>query len=253
MYGVFDHGLKPLPSIDPFKTISDIYKERSDLQQSYSKNNNIDYPNIINWASKQGFMEYDIVNRNKPLYDLLNFYYSDEEIQNKFPNIEDKSQLSSLVKYTAENGVTQELDIHHRYFMKYNYAVQTEGSNDVCASTKFTSYQAVTELKKVFCKRYDLLLAFPSVYQQDHLGQLFQWADTFGYKEEKNLSEHEPFYLMMRVYYSDEELQNKFPEARNAENVDEYLEWIINNGVNENEILKSNKEYYLNFEKHNPR
>ena len=246
MFGTYDHGLKPHlvePIIDPYLTINQIYHERSDIREKFNEH---DYEKLFEWASTKGALENDTLKKHELLFELLVFYYSDIKLQEEFPEVSEKHHLSNFLKASSERGLFKQFKDDHRYLPKFTYALKIEGLDNVCQSS--STYVEIRNLKKVFCNRYDLIDAISSVYVNDDLQPLFLWAHTFGYYEERELSQFRPFYTMMVVYYSDVELQNAFPEARNAKNIQSYLHWINTEGIKKVSFFNEDKEYYLELE-----
>jgi len=107
-----------------------------------------------------------------------------------------------------------------------------------------SKYDQIRDLLIEYCNRGDLAKAFPEVYEGD-LERLINWGYNFGFKENESLlGEHKPFYLMMMVYIQDLQLQEKFPESKNGENVEKLIDWVVVNGTRENNSLKSYEDYY---------
>ncbi|MHA7646505.1 ArnT family glycosyltransferase [Nitrosopumilus sp. S4] len=108
-------------------------------------------------------------------------------------------------------------------------------------------YIAMEELLKLYCSRPDIGKVFPNVLDGEY-SELLIWAShNIEYKHaDESFRIHYPFYLLMNEYYHDEKLKQKFPEAKNGENIEELLKWIIKNEHNY-PLLKDHIQYYYNI------
>jgi len=86
---------------------------------------------------------------------------------------------------------------------------------------------------------------FPEV-RNGEFNALVVWALNDGAKIKENveLRMQEPMFNLLKVYYSNEELQKKFPEVINEHKLEGLTEWALNEGVIGNLILKKS-EFYL--------
>ena len=100
----FVHGM-----IDPnpFNTLLEIYDNDPALQNSFPKVKEGNYKDLFNWAQKNGINTYTELKIHQSTIDLLNIYYSNNELREKFPEVEKQHDLSQLLEWAINDGSSQ--------------------------------------------------------------------------------------------------------------------------------------------------
>ena len=101
-------------------------------------------------------------------------------------------------------------------------------------------------LLNVYEKRRDLQKAFPNVRNGD-LIEYITWAKNRGSDEMWQLNYVKPWIDLLYVYYSSSDLQKKFPEVKSNHDIKNFVQWTIENDIDEESVVKSHEEYYRRY------
>ena len=173
------------------------------------------------------------VSSELPLHvtDLLSVYDARPDLQDAFPNVDSSTgtDMNALLRWAGVFGVSED--------------------------STLAAHDAVYDTMWVFFFRSDISTAFPEANNGADVTRLLSWASTDGVAEEPAiLGPHQEVYDLMRVYNERSDVAGAFPEALDAQNMDNLFTWAANHGVTENSnILAQHDALYTIMDLYNIR
>lgn len=101
-------------------------------------------------------------------------------------------------------------------------------------------------VSEVYNSRPDLQKAFPEV-NENNFKRLFAWAERNGVKERPILDKHEALIDLVNIYYSNPDLQKQFPEVNQQHDLALFVEWSLNNGIQDNIVPSEHKRFLVRY------